>query len=114
MRKLFKILTLSLMGIFLIACSTHKSISLDNNVLGASMKYELFVQNGSVYQVDSLINADDLPLLNKWISSTFIDYNTQEMITKRVYVRQHSKNDEIVYIITGNKEPYEIIKRSKR
>ena len=113
MRKLFKILTLSLMGIFFIACSIHKSISLDDNVLGVSMKYELYIKDGKMYQVDSLINADNLPVLNKWLGTTFLDYNTQEKVTKRFLVRKTSEKKEMVYIITGNTEPFTIIKRIK-
>ena len=113
MRKLFKILTLSLMGIFFIACSIHKNISLDDNVLGVSMKYELYIKDGKMYQVDSLINADNLPVLNKWLGTAFIDYNTQEKVSKRFLVRKVSEEKEVVYIITGNTEPFTIIKRIK-
>jgi hypothetical protein len=113
MGKLFKILTLSLMGIFFIACSTHKNILIDDNLLGVSMKYELFIKDGKSHQVDSLINADALPAINKWLGTTFADYNTQEKITKRFYVKKTTNGKEVVYIVTGNTEPFVIIKRIK-
>lgn len=113
MGKLYKILVLSLLGIFFTTCVTHKNIILDDNVLGVSMKYELFIKDGKMYQVDSLINADNLPILDKWLSTAFTDYNTQEKVFKRFLVRKVSKEKEVVYIITGNTEPFTIIKRIK-
>ena len=48
-------------------------------------------------QFDSLCVADTLnPILDSWISSSFIDYETNEQLVKYVYL----KNDgEVVYTI---------------
>ena len=113
MKKLFKFLIFVLISLFFIKCSTQRNIILDDNVLGVSMKYELYIKDGKMYQVDSLINADNLPVLNKWLGTAFIDYNTQEKVSKRFLVRKVSKEKEVVYIITGNTEPFTIIKRIK-
>lgn len=114
MRKYFKLLISLLLTFLFIGCCNQKHISNNTEVLGVSMKYELNINNGKTYQIDSLIKADTLPALGNWIASTFVDYNTNKAVTKRVYVRQYSKKHENVYIITGNNEPYEIIKRIKR
>lgn len=68
------------------------------------------IENATINQVDSIIAVDSLPNLNKWLNSTYKDYETNEKITKRLYIRQ-KENKEIVYIITGIKEPYKITKR---
>lgn len=114
MKKLTKILISLLLMVLFIGCCNQKHISNNTEILGTSMKYELNINNGKTYQIDSLIKADTLPVLSNWIASTFVDYNTNKTITKRVYVRQYSKKCENVYIITGNNEPYGIIKRIKR
>lgn len=113
MEKLFKFLIFISISLFFINCSTHRNIILDDNVLGVSMKYELYIKDGKMYQVDSLINADNLPVLNKWLGTAFTDYNTQEKVSKRFLVRKVSEEKEVVYIITGNTEPFTIIKRIK-
>lgn len=68
------------------------------------------IENATINQVDSIIAVDSLPNLNKWLNSTYKDYETNEKIIKRLYIKQ-KENKEIVYIITGIKEPYKITKR---
>ena len=97
----------------MIGCCTKKVVTSDN-VLGVSMKYELVIENAKNYQIDSLIMADTLPQLAKWPGSIFVDYNTNERVTKRVFVKQYSKDNEVVYVITGNTEPYNVVKRIKK
>ena len=62
----------------MIGCCAKKVINNDN-VLGASMKYELIIENARTHQVDSLIMADTLPHLDRWPGSVFVDYNTSYM-----------------------------------
>lgn len=110
MKYLLKFFMLSLISLMIIGCCTQKKI-LNQEVLGTSMKYALVIENATTYQVDSLINADTLPPLEKWIPSMFVDYTTNERITKRMYIKQYSRKSNIVYVITGLNEPFDIIKR---
>lgn len=109
MEKILKLTTIILTFIFVIGCCGPK-VLVTNEVLGTSMKYSLYIEKASNYQVDSLINVDNLPKLERWIGNTFVDYNTNEMISKRMYIKEYS-NGEIVYVITGNTEPFKIEKR---
>lgn len=109
MRKLINIIICTIFSIFVIGCCAQKK-NTTNEVLGASMKYSLYIEKGSSYQVDSLISADTLPVVNRWIGGTFVDYNTNNRITKRTFIKQFS-GSEIVYVITGNVEPFKIEKR---
>ena len=79
--------------------------------LGASMKIETNIINGSMRQIDSLIVADTLISLDKWLKITYEDYETGEKILKRMYAIRHKNKLEVVYIIMGSEEPYKIIKR---
>lgn len=75
------------------------------------MKYALVIEKARTYQVDSLIMADTLPELNRWLGTTFVDDVTNKRTTKRTYIKKYSGKSEIVYIISGNYEPFKIVKR---
>lgn len=90
---------------------TKKQKSKTDLPLTTSMKITCNIENGKMYQIDSLIIVDTLPNLNKWLHSVYVDYSTNKKITKRMYIKMHSNNTETVYIITGTEEPYKIIKR---
>lgn len=109
MKKIFKLITFILISTFIIGCCGTKT-AINNKVFGTSMKYSLYIEKASDYQVDSLINADELPQLERWLGNTFVDYNTNEIISKRMYIRKNNEG-EIVYVITGNTEPFKIEKR---
>lgn len=79
--------------------------------LGTSMRISCNIENGKQYQIDSLIVADTLPPVNKWLRSVYIDYDTNEHIVKRMYIREYKNGMETVYLITGSEEPYRITKR---
>lgn len=113
MKKLFNILIYAMISICIIGCCTQKKVG-SSDVLGSSMKVELHIDDAKAFQVDSLINADTLPSLDKWISSTFIDYNTNKSVVKRMYIKQYSPKHEILYLVIGESEPFEIIKRVEK
>ena len=79
--------------------------------LGTSMRLSCNIQDGKMYQIDSLIAADTLPQLNKWLRSVYIDYESGERILKRMYIRQYNNGNEAVYLVVGSQEPYKISKR---
>ena len=47
--------------------------------------YEKMVK---MYQVDSICVADTLPSIDEWISTTFYDYETNEAIVKRMFIKE--------------------------
>ena len=109
MKNLFKFITFIFIFAFIIGCCGTKNV-VNNEVLGTSMKYSLYIEKATDYQVDSLISVDKLPQLERWLGNTFVDYNTNEMISKRMYIKKNDKG-EVVYVITGNTEPFKIEKR---
>lgn len=110
MKRLFKILVI--LTLVLVSCSTQQNLTTSTEVLGSGIKYDLLIENAKLYQLDSLIKADTLPMLNVWYEGTFIDYNTNNSITKRVFIKKYGKT-KITYVVTGNKEPFFIEKRIK-
>lgn len=111
MKNLLNFLIVLLLTISFNGC--NKKIYNETEVLGASMKIVLFLDNANQFQLDSLINADNLPSVDKWPNTSFVDYETNKRITKKTLVR-NTKEGEIVYIITGTTVPYDIIKRIRR
>lgn len=113
MKKLFNILIYAMISICIIGCCTQKK-AVSGDFIGSSMKVELHIDNAKAFQVDSLIIADTLPSLDKWISSTFIDYDTNKPVVKRMYIKQYLLKHEILYLVIGESEPFEIIKRVEK
>lgn len=100
------------LALILVGCGVIKKQQESNDYpLGTSMKLTCNIQNGKTYQIDSLMVADTLPQLDKWLRSVYIDYETGEKILKRMYIRQYNNGNEAVYLIMGSQEPYKISKR---
>lgn len=96
----------------IIGCGVTKKQKSKNDLpLTTSMKITCNIENGKTYQIDSIIVADTLPRLENWLFSVYVDYSTNKKITKRMYMRNYSNGTEAVYVITGDNEPYKIIKR---
>lgn len=90
---------------------THVKPGNDPNiVLGGPQMMNSYVMTASDFQVDSICVADTLPTLDTWMLSTFKDYETGETIVKRVYIKQQGET-EVMYIITGRREPYSVTRR---
>lgn len=111
MTNIFKkvILTLSLLLITL-SCGVVKHQT-ENITLGLSRMTEERLNNCNQYQIDSLIVADTLPRLNRWLLTTYVDYETNEKVYKRMCIKKYSNGSECAYIIIGSNEPYKITKR---
>ena len=116
MKKFLNILITVSFLFILVNCSIFKHSKKENKdeILGASIKYELCIENASTYQIDSLIIADTLPSLNFWYASVFVDYQTNEKVVKRMYIKAYDKQKEITYIIQGTKEPFYLEKRIRK
>ena len=100
------------LALMLVGCGVIKKQQERNDyALGTSMRLACNIQDGKMYQIDSLIAADTLPQLNKWLRSVYIDYETGERILKRMYIRQYNNGNEAVYLVMGSREPYKISKR---
>lgn len=110
-----KILFIFLVAFSLFSCCEDcKKQESTEKVLGTTMQVEWTLKNASMIQVDSLIKADTLPEFSRWLGSSFTDFNTNEKITKRLYIKYVSDKVETVYLIVGNNEPFEIIKRVEK
>lgn len=113
MKNTFKKVLLGLgISLMLLGCGVVKRQQERNDYpYGTSMKITCNIDNGKYYQIDSIVKADTLPSVNKWLQSTFTDYETNQKYEKRLYVKTYNNGTEVVYIILGNKEPYKITKR---
>ena len=113
MKNIFKKVILGLgISLMLLGCGVVKKQQERNNYpLGTSMKISCNIENGKEYQIDSIMTADTLPKLERWLSTIYLDYETNDKIQKRMYIRQYKNGTEAVYIIVGSKEPYKITKR---
>jgi hypothetical protein len=110
------ILTLAFLSLMLYNCSTISNIK--NNEIdimyGDSMMYELKIEKATSYQIDSLILADTLPPLNLWLTTSFLDFETNKRILKRMCIKTQVGNKESVYTILGIEEPFKIEKRIRK
>ena len=98
--------------IMFISCGVLKKRQEKNDYpFGTSMVVTCNIQNGKDYQIDSIVKADTLPNIEGWLRSVYIDFDTEERIIKRLYIKTHKDGTESVYVVMGSKEPYKITKR---
>ena len=107
-----KLLIVMCFALVIVGCGlTKKQKSKTDLPLTTSMRLTCNIENGKTYQIDSIIVADTLPRLEKWLFSVYVDYSTNKKISKRMYIRNYTNGTEAVYVITGDNEPYKITKR---
>lgn len=113
MKNIFKnLLIVMCFALVIVGCGvTKKQKSKTDLPLTTSMRLTCNIENGKTYQIDSIIVADTLPRLEKWLFSVYVDYSTNKKISKRMYIRNYTNGTEAVYVITGDNEPYKITKR---
>ena len=98
--------------LMIIGCGVVKRQQEKNEFpFGTSMRITCNIENGTFEQIDSIIIADTLPSLNKWLRSVYIDYETSNRIMKHMYIRTYDNGTESVYVIMGSDEPFKITKR---
>lgn len=113
MKNIIFKLGLSVILLFSITCCMSPKHTIIKDTLGVSMVVEN-INGNSQFQVDSIIKADTLPSFNKWLHSSFVDYNTNERILKRMCIKRYNDGTEIIYIVVGKTEPFKISKRITR
>lgn len=96
----------------LCSCKTHKVIIENTNNTTyeySSMKYTLN-RVFTVIQVDSMIHADNLSPLKKWIKS---EISYQGKVTKQyMFIKSLEKDNELIYTVTDlNNNTYKCTKR---
>ena len=113
MKEIFKNILL-----VLVTCMTFVACDLifktprkpDNGqTYGTSMLIS-YTMNATAWQIDSICKADTLPEIDSWLVNQFTDYETNEVITKRMYIKERGET-EAVYIVTGTSEPYLVVRR---
>lgn len=104
-----KIFTFILMLFLTLSCSTTKNVG--DITFGTSVMMNSYEMQITQHQLDSICVADILPTYDKWIKTSFIDYETDSVFTKRLYLKDYSDENEVIYILLGEKEPYKITKR---
>lgn len=63
-------------------------------------------------QIDSLCSADGLSNnFDDWMTTTFVDYESSERVTKFVWVNSISDDEEITYIVVPKDTLYNFTKR---
>ena len=112
MKNLFKKFVLAIvLCLSFVACDLlFKTPRNDNEPTYGSSMLVAYTMNASSWQVDSICQADTLPSVDTWLKSQFMDYETNEIVTKRLYYKDYG-DTEVVYIITGSTEPFVVTRR---
>lgn len=108
MRRFLKYLFIVLItGVLVFACNTintnEKSVQIEQDsvlIIGSSPKmYYTLDRNLGKSQIDSLIKADGLTTLDKWIPSV-IYYNGKKTI-QYLYIKSLEYDNELIYTVTS-------------
>jgi hypothetical protein len=110
MKKLLLNIILSITIVFSISsCGLFKKCQKTEPTYGTQM-VNSYVMQATSWQVDSICTADALPKFDTWYKTTFKDFETGETIYKYIYIKESGER-EIIYIIEGKKEPYNVTRR---
>ena len=109
MKRFFAIITLLISIIFVVSCKTTENVN--EVTFGSSSMKIFYTMDISQRQLDSICEADILPNYNQWIKARFTDFETNKKYVKRMYFKHYSENNEVIYILVGENEPYIITKR---
>lgn len=109
MKRFLRNLLIAFAMLFMVSCGTTKETG--EVVFGTSSMMVLYTMDISQYQLDSICTADILPYYDSWLKARFTDYETNTVFVKRMYLKACSEDEEIIYILIGEEEPYKITKR---
>ena len=114
-KSLTKIFVLLLSVILLCGCGetwrlNHQQQNNQEYVIGSMRAY---VYTYDARQVDSMCVVDKLPRdLGEWTATAYSDYETGKRVVKRMYIKEFSEKEELIYLISEEDERlYKIIKR---
>lgn len=104
-----RIFTFLLIAFLLFSCKTQENIG--EITFGTSSMQNLYEMTITQHQIDSICEADMLPNYTEWLKARFTDYETNTVFVKRMYFKSCSDENEVIYILIGESEPYKITKR---
>lgn len=102
-----KRLIFAIVFLFLAGCSALKVDEVA--VFGSSMRNS-YTMEITKLQLDSICNADTLPVVERWASARFTDYETNKSYIKRM-CRKSVGGIEYMYILTEDGRKYKITRR---
>ena len=105
MKKFLIILTMLAM---MVSCGT--SVRLSNTTHVPQTMIEVYSMDITQYQMDSIVVADTLPPLNRWVSYNIQTYRRGETVHRKMYIRNYPSGNMSRYVVTGYAEPYNISK----
>lgn len=112
--KIFKWVATAFFALVLSACGPSSCTGGDGNQDG-NLEPVMKAYNGVLTeaQLDSLCVADTLSRdLSEWLNSSYIDHETNEAITKYVWIKSISEDLETTYILIPNDTLYNFTKRT--
>ena len=117
MAKLKTLALIAFIGLSICGCGLFRKVPKNTNTnttLGASAMYgQTYTINDR--QLDSVCFADKLSYdLNDWIKSTYLDYETNKIINKYIFIKTLNEKEEMVYILMPVDTLYELTKRFVR
>lgn len=110
-KKLLKYISILIIGVSLvICCGPTKRIS-DNVSLSTAKMYYSLERTYTPYQVDSMITADTLAALNKWIKTEMT--SQQGKLTQYMFIKSLSVDNELIYVLSkpAYDDNYKCVKR---
>lgn len=108
MKRFFVTLIMALSMLFMFSCKTQQNVGEINFGSSITMDYTLEIGNRGI---DSICVVDSLPDYREWVGAKFTDYETNEIIYKRMCIKRYNDGVEFLYILVGYKEPYTISRR---
>jgi len=104
-----KIIPFILVTIFFIACNPKVYNTIDTSVFGSMF-------NGmdgrySMAQLDSMINADKLPKMDRWYPSSFRDFETNAIINIYTYYTDNDSVSTVYRVEEISSDSVTIVKR---
>lgn len=106
------LLSVFIAGLAITSCCLMKKA---NNKIDESFKMTAKEMIINMYQIDSICYVDDLPRsFDEWMTYTFYDYNTNDEILKKMYIKKITDELQYVYILTPETDStYNIVIRKQ-
>lgn len=113
--KIFKIAVIMAMCASICGCGLFKKVPKQNEgngiTFGTPVMYgqTMLINNR---QLDSICVVDGISRdLDKWILTSYYDYETHNRVDRYVFIKLISETDELTYILTPKDTLYRITKR---